>query len=570
MKLKKILLGLAYMSVMASCADLDYHEYTVYDKDYVFTDFGRTGAVVTNIYSYLDYDLPSEVSYCSACDEAQFAWSWSSIHDWINGAWSSTNSHSLWNYYSGIRDANFFLEESQNADFSELKEDKNYVAEMNRFNRYKYEVRFLRAYFYFNLVRAYGDIPLVTKVLTEEEANQVKRTPAAEVFDFIIKECDEIADELPVDYSKLENDAANGESPETGRITKQAVLALKARTLLYQASPLFNIANDVNLWKQAALASKKVIDFCAENGIKMGKYSELWGTDNWKASEMIFVRRIGDTSSPEYTNFPVGMENGGSGNCPTQTLVDAYEMKVTGKAWDEPESGYDPNKPYDNRDPRMKQTFLMPGTDYISPQDGALTCPPQFTIRPETRTGYKLWKYMAETSVPSDKDVYDYHIIRYPEVLLILAEATYEKDGAISDDILNKTINVIRSRKGVEMPPLTNAFVKSNGLDMRTEIRRERTIELAFEGFRRDDLRRWKTAETELIGAIKGIKLKGSEYENLDVLNEGNPGLTDENGFLIVEPAENRNFVTPKHYYYSLPLDELYLNPNLAPNNPGW
>ena len=56
----------------------------------------------------------------------------------------------------------------------------------------------------------------------------------------------------------------------------------------------------------------------------------------------------------------------------------------------------------------------------------------------------------------------------------------------------------------------------------------------------------------------------------MDVLNEGNPGLTDENGFLIVEPAENRNFVTPKHYYYSLPLDELYLNPNLAPNNPGW
>ena len=369
MKLKKILLGLAYMSVMASCADLDYHEYTVYDKDYVFTDFGRTGAVVTNIYSYLDYDLPSEVSYCSACDEAQFAWSWSSIHDWINGAWSSTNSHSLWNYYSGIRDANFFLEESQNADFSELKEDKNYVAEMNRFNRYKYEVRFLRAYFYFNLVRAYGDIPLVTKVLTEEEANQVKRTPAAEVFDFIIKECDEIADELPVDYSKLENDAANGESPETGRITKQAVLALKARTLLYQASPLFNIANDVNLWKQAALASKKVIDFCAENGIKMGKYSELWGTDNWKASEMIFVRRIGDTSSPEYTNFPVGMENGGSGNCPTQTLVDAYEMKVTGKAWDEPESGYDPNKPYDNRDPRMEMTIAVNGVPYVETEE---------------------------------------------------------------------------------------------------------------------------------------------------------------------------------------------------------
>lgn len=251
-----------------------------------------------------------------------------------------------------------------------------------------------------------------------------------------------------------------------------------------------------------------------------------------------------------------------------------YLCKSTGLPIEKSNSGFQGyatiESEYENRDPRMKQTFLMPGTDYFSPQDGELICPPQFTIRPETRTGYKLWKFMAETSIPSDKDVFDYHIIRYPEVLLILAEATFEKDGYISDEVLNKTINVIRSRKGVEMPPLTNAFVKDNGLNMQTEIRRERTIELAFEGFRRDDLRRWKTAETELPEAIKGIKLKGSEYENLNVLNDGNPGLTDENGFLIVEPAENRHFEVPKHYYYSLPLDELYLNPNLAPNNPGW
>ena len=124
---------------------------------------------------------------------------------------------------------------------------------MKRFNRYQYEVRFLRAYFYFNLARAYGDVPLITKVLTEEEANQVTRTPVAEVFNFIVKECDEIKDELPVDYTKLENDAANGTNPETGRITKQAVLALKARTLLYWASPLFNTNNDKELWKTCPL-----------------------------------------------------------------------------------------------------------------------------------------------------------------------------------------------------------------------------------------------------------------------------------------------------------------------------
>lgn len=177
---------------------------------------------------------------------------------------------------------------------------------------------------------------------------------------------------------------------------------------------------------------------------------------------------------------------------------------------------------------------------------------------------------MGETLEGVNNSTYDYHIIRYPEVLLILAEATFEKDGAISDEVLNKTINVIRSRKGVEMPPLTNAFVKANGLDMLTEIRRERTVELAFEGFRRDDLRRWKTAEVELKQPIKGIKYKGTQYEKLQALNDGNPGLVDADGFLIVEPAENRRFDVPKNYYYSLPLDEVYLNPNLLPNNPGW
>ena len=100
------------------------------------------------------------------------------------------------------------------------------------------------------------------------------------------------------------------------------------------------------------------------------------------------------------------------------------------------------------------------------------------------------------------------------KLLLILAEATFEKDGAVSDEILDKTINVIRNRSGVKMPPLTNKFVSDHQLDMLTEIRRERTVELAFEGFRRDDLRRWKTAETELKQAIKGIKYKGTRVRN--------------------------------------------------------
>jgi len=120
------------------------------------------------------------------------------------------------------------------------------------------------------------------------------------------------------------------------------------------------------------------------------------------------------------------------------------------------------------------------------------------------------------------------------------------------------------------MPPLTNAFVTANGLDMLTEIRRERTVELCFEGFRRDDLRRWKIAETELVQAIKGIKYTGTEYEEEKVLSVEEAANVDSDGFYIVEPAANRKFVAPKNYYYSLPLDEIKLNPNLLPNNPGW
>ena len=416
----------------------------------------------------------------------------------------------------------------------------------------------------------YNDIPILTKVLTVDSPELYgSRNKQQEVEDFILSELNEVYAKLPL-QSELSSD-------EAGRVTQGAALALKARVALFAgtwAKYHQHRSDYQQLLQQAIDAATKVIDsgeYALYEGSGEESYRYLFINAGDNSKEGIFDSRYETDIRHHSDACPVYW---GWRGTPTRKLADMYLCKSTGLPIENANSGFEGyatiKSEYENRDPRMKQTFLMPGTDYISPQDGALICPPQFTIRPETRTGYKLWKYMAETSVPSDKDVYDYHIIRYPEVLLILAEATYEKDGAISDDILNKTINVIRSRKGVEMPPLTNAFVKSNGLDMRTEIRRERTIELAFEGFRRDDLRRWKTAETELIGAIKGIKLKGSEYENLDVLNEGNPGLTDENGFLIVEPAENRNFVTPKHYYYSLPLDELYLNPNLAPNNPGW
>ena len=562
MKQKRILFGLACMSLMVSCADLDYHEYTTYDKNYVFTDFDRTAGVVTDIYSFLDSDIPTDGSLCSACDESEYAWSWSSVFGYTDGRWSPSNPYSRWDF-AGIRRANFFLTEYVNADFSELKYDKDYEAEMKRFNRYPYEVRFLRAYFYFNLARAYGDVPLITKVLTEDEANQVTRTPVAEVFDFIVKECDAIleADQLPVRYSDLVGDAANGSSTDGGRVTKQAVMALKARTLLYWASPLFNKENNSGLWRQAAQANKDVIDFCTANGISLGKYSEIWGTNNWQAGEMIFVRRVGDMNWPETTNFPVGMENGNSGNCPTQTLIDAYEMQATGLAWDEPGSGYDQTDPYAGRDPRLAMTIAVNGDKWPDTNPNPLETYQGgrngLPLAGATPTGYYLKKYLDKTidistSTGSGSTRHNWVTYRLGEFYLNYAEAVFNYLG--SADATDATftmsavdaVNVVRSRSDVNMPGFPTGL--SND-EFTEKYRRERMVELAFEGHRFWDVRRWKDGASQRSIIEMQITKNGDRY--------------------TYNRVPKSRYWDDKMYLFPIPDSEIRKNPNLT-QNPGW
>ena len=264
MKIKTIIGGSICLLMLAACNDeLDYTEFNNYDKDYVFTEFSNTVGFVTNIYGKLDYDFGSYGNgmLASASDESEYAWRSGSVNDFTNGAWSPSNSKSnIWSdSYSAIREANYYLATCDKCDFSQYKFNQDYIAQMSRFKRLKFEVRFLRAYYYFNLARQYGAVPFTTEVLTDKQANSLGRTPADDIFKFIVGECDAICDSLPADYSKLGNDAA---ANETGRASKLAVLALKARTLLYQASPLFNEKSDVERWHKAALASKAVIDSC--------------------------------------------------------------------------------------------------------------------------------------------------------------------------------------------------------------------------------------------------------------------------------------------------------------------
>jgi hypothetical protein len=185
------------------------------------------------------------------------------------------------------------------------------------------------------------------------------------------------------------------------------------------------------------------------------------------------------------------------------------------------------------------------------------------SFQPTYNSGYHNQKWAAERSVPSRSEGYDYPIIRYAEVLLNYAEAVYERDGAISDADLDISLNLVRQRVNTTMPKLSNAFASANALNMRTEIRRERTVELYNEGFRIDDLKRWKTAETEMPQEMLGIKWTGTEFQTKW------PGVTrtrNTEGAIIMET--NRTWAE-KNYLLPLPADQLKLNPNLKQNQ-GW
>jgi hypothetical protein len=227
---------------------------------------------------------------------------------------------------------------------------------------------------------------------------------------------------------------------------------------------------------------------------------------------------------------------------------------------------------YANRDNRMKYSLMPANKPYwreTNPRvtwlgDAADIASAAYTsFQPTYNSGYHNQKWATERSVPSRSEGYDFPIIRYAEVLLNYAEAMYEKDGSISDADLDISLNLVRQRVNTAMPKLSNAFVATNALNMRTEIRRERTVELYNEGFRIDDLKRWKTAETEMPQDMLGIKWTGTEFQT-KWINQTRP--KNPEGAIIMET--NRTW-TDKNYLYPLPADQLKLNPNLKQNQ-GW
>jgi hypothetical protein len=475
-----------------------------------------------------------------------------------NGNRSIPNTSGDWNdRYDEIFTANNILEKSGRAQVTDAIR-----------NRYNGEARFFRAYAYASLVKKYGDVPLVLKTLALNDPDlYMGRTPREEVVQAIYDDLDFAAQWLPK-RSALP-------AAQYGRVTRSSALALKARVALYEGTyaKFHNTGANWQNHLQAAITAATAV--MAEGHTLYSDYGNLFTQTGEGASntENIFVKIYGVSNSNVLLghNNSRDLENGRM--APTRNLIRQYLYSDGLPAWNNDgtpsakrstyfvaeanESSY--NTVFDNRDPRVAYSYFKAGDEaYQGPWVPKTSLGSRTAFAP--KKGFSKIDQQINGAATTDRI-----LIRYAEVLLTLAEAKYELNGTISDADLNSTINALRARVGFA-PKLTNAFVTTNGLDMREEIRRERTVELALEGFRYDDLIRWKTAETILPKDIIGAKFIASEWVGT---NQNSLNLNADK-LLIVEPASTRHFQANRDYLYPVPLNEITLSNGKVTQNPNW
>ncbi|MDE6331393.1 MAG: RagB/SusD family nutrient uptake outer membrane protein [Muribaculaceae bacterium] len=569
-KIRPLAFAASMMLAFGSCVDLDYNELTTNDEDWVYdSPIYGVEKLVNDIYAQLMNGFENNYNgalLASATDEASFALINSGIHKFYNGGWSANDAiPDYWkNSYTAIHEANNFLEKLDKIDLTDyiysVTEQTSYEELRARFELYAYEIRALRAYYYFELVRAYGDVPLVLSTLTLTEANNVERTPAQEVLKFIVDECDAIAEYLPVSYREEM-------SQHLGRTSRPFVMSLKARALLYAASPLFNPEDNAALWEAAAEANKYVIDHAQDWGIRMGTYEALWGNDSFTNSEIIFAVAKTADNSFERQNYPVGIEGGSSGNCPTQSLVDQYEYQSgdnAGRTFGEvhpDEINITAERPYEGLDPRFAMTVVKNGDFWPlnSNQQREIQCYTNgFNASPKinaTPTGYYLRKYVDGHSdlTPNVNSSFRHAwiIMRLPEFYLNYAECIYRLTGNADAQgrygmSANEAINVVRGRSDVQMP-----LFSGNPVDFLARYERERLAEFAFEDHRFWDVRRWKKG-SEYFSAVSGAEINRLDNGNIVLRRKLLPRKWDE-----------------KYNLFPIPFSEIQKNGKLT-QNPGW
>ncbi len=448
------------------------------------------------------------------------------------------------------------------------------------------EAHFFRAYCYFDLLQVYGDVIITrTPLDIDSPEMQMSRNSRSEVVDFIIEDLEEAVRLLPAANEISSNDE--------GRLSSQAASAFLSRVALYEGTwQKFRNGGQNNerskaLLDIAATSAHDVMEsdffeLFAPEELGTEAYKYLFILENDKSNpagitksankEYIFTRR----HDPTLASIGFNITQGRLGNAVyvTRKMANMYlqnnGLPVDPQTWDYSKV----DSEFKNRDNRMSNTLMIPGHTYWGTGGGRIDWTGSAeeianashkNYMPSTGTGYFPHKWCCERDgVPTGMEAYDYPIIRYAEVLLNYAEAVFERDDKISDEDLAISLNLTRKRVNPNMPDLTNAFVSANNLDMRTEIRRERTVEFYDENFRIDDLKRWKTAEEEMPMNLTGVKWRGTDYETK--WSDASSKTMDADGCIIYEQGR---VWEEKHYLYPLPIDQLKLNSNLK-QNPGW
>ena len=397
------------------------------------------------------------------------------------------------------------------------------------------EAHFFRAYCYFDLLQVYGDVIITrTPLDIDSPEMQMARNSRDEVVDFILEDLEEAIRLLP--------EANEISSKDEGRLSSQAASAFLSRVALYEGTwQKFRNGGQNNdrssaLLDIAATSAHDVIEsgffeLFAPEELGTEAYKYLFILENDKSNpagitksgnkEYIFTRR----HDPTLASIGFNITQGRLGNAVyvTRKMANMYlqsnGLPINPQTWDYSKV----DSEFKDRDNRMSNTLMIPGHTYWGTGGGRIDWTGSAeeianashkNFMPSTGTGYFPHKWCCERDgVPTGMEAYDYPIIRYAEVLLNYAEAVFERDDKISDEDLAISLNLTRKRVNPNMPDLTNAFVSANNLDMRTEIRRERTVEFYDENFRIDDLKRWKTAEEEMPMNLTGVKWRGTEYE---------------------------------------------------------
>jgi hypothetical protein len=486
------------------------------------------------------------------------------------GAYSASlpNADDRWvQDYAAIRNATVFIVYINRVPMNELLPNGRPARAA-----YRSEARFLRAWLYFDLLKRYGGIPLLGDSIRQITDNiQLPRNSFSDCVNYIVSECDNIRDSLRT--------AAMVNSNTYGRITQGAAMALKSQVLLYAASPLFNGGNidgsnpltgyasfDGNRWKLAADAAKAVMDLGAYS--LMPSFNDVFVTQAAPVgtnTESICWMQVGSPGNGvETNNAPVGFTSaGGNGaTSPTQNLVDAYTTD-SGYAITDANAHYNANDPYSHRDPRLNLSVFHNGSLWLNravqTYDGGLD-KPGGSVQ-QTKTSYYMRKFMGafesvSNNPPSYSGTYhDFIYYRYAGMLLNYAEATNEFSGP-STDVYN-VLYALRKRAGILTGP-DNTYGVPQGItkdSMRTVIRNERRVEMAFEEQRFWDIRRWKIA----VQVYNSAPLKGMDIQ----LSSGGQI------FYNLVPVLTTIFRDPQMYLYPIPYSEVIKN-NQMKQNPLW